>query len=839
MKVFIANKDITKSIQESLIYDERLDQVLDSVQFTMSSEKSKNIAPFTDARIEWDNGTISYFFASSQAEQIVTGNDYYIHSVTFIEATKILECFILGSKAFSVVVGKSDYNTNYDRVKIICDLMSRKYSVNFESDAFSKLKEEREYQFGPGTTMFDALLEICKTENCIPKVTKVNDKIYTLGLVDIASLKNDRVGQKFSNYIKYIQNQNVDEYCSAIETEMSDVVDRSTIQKATLTCRSKSSTIYVDNACLITPGKIEEVKSLKIDLQNYPCQATPLFLIPKRYINDIIDLIDSSGKSQTGLGDAVITSLTLAPYDMGGYERFFMAKLNQYYPEVHAALNTWLDSKGITYSYLSNALQFNNNVSLNVMKLQTNIVDTPIDISVRNNYYLAYIYDKKGNKNASSAKFKSGVNLDVSDYVLPKERWDLLEARVQPHYVYFESGQNYIDGFNNYYNENFWEKIIYQETEPFIPFILGQSKYQDLEDFYEVANPAQYYTKMLGMHYDTMSDIGADISITSDMIVIDANNGDQVYGNDELPSYAQLIPKLKEKNGNDFTKFIYNVEYSAICPAYLSIDKSVRPDNEDTFKTTARSYNNGANTIDFDQLLPAMQRAVDMLGLEERQVTALDDFEVGTKTEYGYVISKQATYKVKNGQTYLLDIVYNLSPNYEQLAASVAVKTQYEATNVPKMGIIDRYVYLGALKFTSDETWESNKNSDIFMRIYRAKISQDSFLKLCTRLELGGQVYLVCEMVDNYTFDYQRASGNGDYYKNNPISFGDTDNTVENALVSLAKIKRLENASNVFDLLNKMPMVESGNYKDITISAFSYIYKDPRERLIFVAKVIQ
>lgn len=814
------NVDYTNLIDGEIVYDERLDQVLDSMQFTMIVPLDKNIAPFTKASVRFDDGRVEFFMASSVAQKVMTTDNQYIHNVTFVEATKILECYILGSKSFSYIEGKNNYNSNYDRINIISKIIEQKYGVLVDvSHLQGKLNEEREYSFGPGTTMFDAILEICQTENCIPRITNMDfeSDYYTLDIIKISDLQTTEITPiRVINDV--IFDQNVDEYCSKIETEMSEVVDRNTFQTITLSCRSQSTTIYVDNACLITPSKIDNVKKIVMNLSLDECQASPILLLPKAIIDGVKDYVNESGITELDSFDCPGVSFLLTPYEQSSYNDFYMALLNRLYSKEFVTLHTYLSDIGLNDTYLLSGLQSNKNVWLMCMEIDESVVDTPASSVSISDYYMCIITDKFRSKSTNSI-LKAKPSIDISNFILDKDQWDLLSAREQPHYIYFKHGENYIDGFNNYYNSNFWEKIIYKEVEPFIPFILGGG----LKRIYKVDRTQEYYTLMLGIVFDTMQLIDNNIHVSSQNVLLD----DMTELTDSyVPIFDHLSKSLRDEVGNDFTRFTYTVTYSAMTPVYLMSNKSVKPANQVDYTMSSRSYNNGSTSIDFNQLVPAIERHINMLGLEQVQVTSLNDISVGKRTAYGYIHSKQSLFKVRNNNQYIIKIVYNMSPNYEQLAAAIAVKTQYEATNIPNTGIIDRYIYI-----------ERNYNIDNYndKTIYLIVKFEGGLIlaKPCIKLKHEEQTTIVSEMVDNYTFDYQKSEGSGSYYKNNPITFSDDSNYRETVSIGLGILN-----NEALEVLNQLPQVDDTNIQYIGSTSSIALFKDSRERLIFVLKMV-
>ena len=278
-KITIGDFDITSSVESPVTINERLDEVLDSATFTLIvKEKTKQqaqyipfnkmftkvIEPFTLCHIT-SSINDNYYFASSECQKIINTTKY-MHSVTLYELTKKLETYILGSKAFSHIDDRTDYNTDYDRIRIIVELMNDKYfeSILLDSSIQSRFTKEREYSFGPGTTMFDALKEIMANENCIPKLT-YDGTDYILSYDDLDLVKETNYQEFDTELIEAIQSsQSVDEYCSEVETEMSDVMGSKEPTSVIVSARGEEDIFTKDTACLLLPSNIDTIKSIEI-----------------------------------------------------------------------------------------------------------------------------------------------------------------------------------------------------------------------------------------------------------------------------------------------------------------------------------------------------------------------------------------------------------------------------------------------------------------------------------------------------------------------------------------------------------------------------------------------
>ena len=196
LKVYLNNKYVEIFPNETIKIDERLDQVLDSVTFTFYSDTiTSNIPPFTYLRIFSDNYLIiKELWITSEASVMIGSKGYWQHDATVYELTKITEALLVNSKAFSVVPGMSNYNSTYDRIRILTELMTEKYGYNFSFNSrILEMAKEREYSFGSGTTFYDSLLELMHNEGCIPRITSYNPLTKTLEIAcdDIESLANN------------------------------------------------------------------------------------------------------------------------------------------------------------------------------------------------------------------------------------------------------------------------------------------------------------------------------------------------------------------------------------------------------------------------------------------------------------------------------------------------------------------------------------------------------------------------------------------------------------------------------------------------------------------------
>ncbi len=758
-KITIGGTDVTGYVESPISITQRLDEVLDSASFSIVYEYKSgakpgmqiavkpsipvlmsSIEPFTLCSIE-GKYTNRFFYCTSECKQVMTTkHSAFVHSVTLYELTKRLETFILGSKAFSIIKNKSNYNTDYDRIRIINELMYEKYnfSITLDSNMKSRFNLEREYSFGAGTTMFDALKEIMANENCIPRL-EYDGSNYILTYDDLNKVGEEVTLDKIESVTTI---QNVDEYCSEIETELSEVSGSTTPSTILLAATGIEDVVTADNAYLMLPTNIDSVSKLELVGKNILVASVDAF---KEYDCTLSDDNISEINNYTD----VITFATL-------------------------------------YSVIKDVLGETTAKEFETYFVKTKVFSSQAGFVIATSGFNKVIiggktptYDSSGSETTPNLTFtRSATNcVDVTEHLLNKEQYDLLESRIQPKYLYYEHGTNVIGGFNQRANDTFWMSLIYGKSTSFMTGLFVDSK--------------GHFTK-------TASGTGGNGS--------------------PLP-------------------LVFRVTYYPLAPLFARMVKTTLPTN-----TSARSYNNGASSIDFNQLMPQMKKNVNLLGLEVRTITCRCDVAVGSNTQYGYVISKTLNYRIYNDEL-LETITYICSDNKELVAQAVSRATQYEATNLPQTGVINRYVYI-----------DSDKNANFtnpYLLICGKTISDlDVTAKPLVFMNNGFYKYGVVEAEDNYSIGTRLIKGNkSGYYANTPVKYADKDNFQETYSFRILDVDlELDSVSSISNerigFFANMPYFPKSygdsysftDYGTVTTLGNKLVYKDPRERLIFVIK---
>ncbi len=721
--------DVSNYVVGAITIDRRVDEVLDSGAFTfVSKDIDYNIPPLTICIVDGE-----IWLCSSECNEVIPSNPKeYNHNVTLIELTYYLQCYIVGTKAMSNT--GTMYPTNKDKCEALVDFINNKYSLifgdkanqfKFDTNAFndSRWKLEREFMFGSGTTLFQALLEIGKTCNAIPRLTNTTiTSNETLDLtVDWDLLDyNNRFTIDENKVLTRQYNQNVDEYTAILESEVYDVVDRSTTTRViNLSVRSESYVISADNQVLILPSKIEKITKL----------TTSGVAIGKKTVTGFSLHVDAE-KVNEYKGQ---TKYLMDFKDMFTDETYYNAV---------CYMLTGVSAPGATRATLS------------ITGSTFTLADSPqIEYEVK--------------------------NIDISKQVLEKTQYDLLTAQEKPKYCYYIHNDNKIYGMYEFYADDWWGHSLNIAVSPFLSYAL------------------------------------------SGVLLDETVQEDDRYGT-TVVSYISFVG-FKDYNPMNY---VFNVEYTPITSTYLLSNNDKKPFNEEINKLVSRSFQLSDSMSDFDLLVDSIDKNNNMMGLPEVSISYYGNNYpkprdlIRIKDEAYYVSSVQTT--ILLGQ---YTSVINLVKEYNKIAEVFGVKTQYESTRLPLNNIIDRIVYCGyfdrSLKYNAIHITGSNFD----------------LIKQGVYLEKGKNRYFVVEATDNYCFDKQNYKNNDlkdGYTENKDIPYANDNNEQVEYTVSLCNVK--SNLS--LDLSKKMPEY------DVNMISLSFdgshkikLYKDARERLIFVCKL--
>lgn len=276
IEIYLNNEWVVIEPYNAITFDFRYDEVFDSGKFTFESTTiDYNIPPCTFCKV--DN---EFWFVSSICNKIIPSTSTYVHDAELLEVTFALHQVIIGTKMLS---NNGNYPTIKDKIGILLALANQKCSnlygtgqIAFAID-WTNLNNpnlEREFQFGKGTSLFQTLLEIGKSVNCIPYVFNIdlsglNALIeYQIGWINLND--NNLFELEESKIIKLEMYQDVENYTQVLESEIDNVVDRDTINYVyNLTVTSNDAVLSSNNQILKLPSNIESIVSMQINSETY------------------------------------------------------------------------------------------------------------------------------------------------------------------------------------------------------------------------------------------------------------------------------------------------------------------------------------------------------------------------------------------------------------------------------------------------------------------------------------------------------------------------------------------------------------------------------------------
>lgn len=371
--------------------------------------------------------------------------------------------------------------------------------------------------------------------------------------------------------------------------------------------------------------------------------------------------------------------------------------------------------------------------------------------------------------------------IDISKRILEASEYNCLEAKDKAAYCYYTSGDYYIDGLATRYKDDFWNAVLSNSEGPFLKYIAKEI--------------AEANTRM---YYDSI------------------NNG----------QLTRLEFRISIVNPEESINVSFDIEYIPIVDMYIKDRKDVIPINESGYKNIARSYNNGANFIDFNRLDYSINRVNDSLGLEEYSVEYnIKDSAIPVPGQYvNYAGVKWYIASVNRTISLINDVaMINLVRDYNKIADAIGVQTQFNTTKFPLNNVIDRNIYVENHSIVSI-------NKDIYFCL---EVNGNELYKPAVILTGNKGLYVYCEAIDQYAFDRMGEQLNGDYVKITDVPYRDefngiTYNEIYKCNISLRVIDRILSLAESYAL-----PYYNGLYEEQLRINDILVYKDARERLLF------
>lgn len=395
-----------------------------------------------------------YYLCKSTSNKYLTRENTYFHDFEILEPTAILACYLIGSKSFSIT---GRHRTDAQKLLIIGELILVKYGVHLilDSSIHSIFTQEREYQFGSGTTLYDALIEIAKYYNAKPIVNNLSeDTIYLQFKIfdeDNATFEIDN-----SRILKVEVNQNTDEYCNYLESEMQNVVDRTnTTWVRGLTTRipyEEGAKMDTSNARLILPSRIEKIKTF-IGYGPSTIKGINISMPTDTYQVFLEGLDIENGKG----GASLLGIENSYPYYEGTFSN------------ITKAVNGNIQN-GRDYTIPINDM-------LNKFMAKYNIDSHDISSA-------KFRFNQAANTGLETIEeFNTTTKIDLTSRILEMSVYEILPAADRVRYCFYTSGSDTVDGMYEFYKDDFWNNLLGISKNP---FLAGSTQENISDDSYNV-----------------------------------------------------------------------------------------------------------------------------------------------------------------------------------------------------------------------------------------------------------------------------------------------------------------------------------------------------------------
>lgn len=380
------------------------------------------------------------------------------------------------------------------------------------------------------------------------------------------------------------------------------------------------------------------------------------------------------------------------------------------------------------------------------------------------------------------------------DAVEEKEKWDCRTPQDQSGTLVYTIGSNVIENMNSRYKNDLWNNILGNSRGNFLNY------HNSTADIAPFAYPFNQLQVSMGMYV--------------------SNNTDPLHWHYWIKYHAITNPFLRDAKED----------------GYVILDPE---------RVFGRSYDNGANFIDFDKIIPNMHISNETLGKVE-QVLELDITSdanppvAGQSTTFNsetwYISSVITQYKLEAKIA-----TVTLVKNYNKKADSIGVDSQSESTNNPLHNIVTRPIFINTTttslpgdyySWYARFTFYDTSNNQI---IGKDKNNND-VSKLISRLTIQSTTeaaIFYCEMLDQMVFAYGKGNyDNGGYYKQIPFVY--TDSHAETGYVTI-EVGHMDTPQYNNGYVQELP-VGSTTFTPVYTFSKIQIDKDAREKLTFTIR---
>lgn len=692
---------------------------------TFDAELSREFIPaYTPLKITYKSNTY-YFVCSSTGSKYLFEENKYYHTFNIFEATAILCNFIVGTKGFSV---KGTNRTDSEKVTILIDLMEDKYGLDITNE-IPTLSNEREFTFGAGTTLFDALSAILADYDLIPIVTLITSPTeFTIEVLDKTQVET--IDYSDSELTSVVNKQDMDNYCNYLETEATGVVDRTTTVKwKNLTVRSEDAIIKADTCCIVLPNRVEQIKdirtTIKFDFEVF---------IPN---DDNGNLIDQNFIYKTSASSGVVRSSYNGINQ--GFDSIFYY-LMEYIPheDDEQSVIEWYEEQTILYKTLKELFENIYGRTFSHSELVNELNSHVWSSGTTSGFWTVIEYEGRYQFSLESVVFN---NMTLKTNLLEKSVWDTKTLDEKPKYMYYESGSNVIRGLYTFYDDSLWGNITGNNTGPFYKEI----SYKTTGDYIY----GEYHSHFTDFNLlDALFDIEA-VTINDPMIINEKSIPTMTGSESAWKPYARSynvsantieFDKLEERMQltNDMLGDV-ELEIEMSNPSYLPLI------------TSKKAYKLTYNDVEY------------------------------------YVMAYVINIKLD-----MVTIKYSLSRTYSKKASVIGVDSQFEATPNPLKNIITRPIYINAATGTRNTNLDlhnllqfifTDVNDNIKILYKRYSVLEHGTTKIlyCETIDQYTFDYKM-KKIGDITNQYQRDI----------IPYVDENNEFKSVTISLVQINNID-----------------------------------------------
>ena len=416
-----------------------------------------------------------------------------------------------------------------------------------------------------------------------------------------------------------------------------------------------------------------------------------------------------------------------------------------------------------------------------------------------------------------------GWQIDISDCIVEKKIWDSMSITEQQKHLYFVRGERGIYGFLKTYKSS----IIQSST---ILFNVIKSKFVNLatqssQRYYLVSNG-----NWVNSYKPEIDWVEAQEISTSTYNLINKNTTFHVGGD---RNYSVVNAYTLNYLEDAINSSLFKLDYEPYVDGILDTRKTA---NHFVQNLSVNNSHDSSN-VDINRLIANQTSLLNKLGEEQVYIDSISDtllaigryFQVGSDK---YLIT-QREYTPYNTTQY--KIRYTFSKNYNASNSYVRMNREKRSYDIPRDTIIDRYIIVNNVDFST-----FNK----LLLICKNELSNTNGLAMLDLVEYGDN-YAIARPIDNYGATIQKTQYSGARVNvaltyANTSKVGDFDRgELQSITLYLAKGDMLEQSTNYnYNNLPFLPNTILNNIErwDYTSIAYSNVYKDKLERLIFVFK---